>query len=459
MAPYKHLDEARIAAIAALEQLLACEPEIERAVLIDDLYGRLRVVLWLAPGVDHEQSRAKIQDVLASAAQGFWTGDIWICDHSTGPADRIVYDGAWNEGTVLSDRLRIDDRHRNRTAWFTNHCDPPWLTRAPASQDEAELPAASPPASPDVGPPIIVFASFKGGVGRTTALASFALIRARRGERVVVIDFDLDAPGVGVLLAADEQGTTAPWGVVDYMLERQHGPVPLADYIHRCARPAVTGDGAIEIMPAGRLDELYLTKLSRVDLEIPMHGATHPLDNLLREVRTELAPDWILIDARAGLSPAAGLLLSGICHLHVLVGTTSEQSFKGMERMVHHLGADRLAKGIQADCLVVQSMVPDSGVIGPKATEAFRLRMEDIFTDYYYVAEDEADPDDRIWSLRDLPSTVAPHQPVVVPYRDLFAFFESIDQIAGDMADGKPYLELEARILGRFPDATNDDGD
>ena len=38
-----------------------------------------------------------------------------------------------------------------------------------------------------------------GGVGRSTALAAFAIQRARLGERVAVVDLDLDAPGIGAL--------------------------------------------------------------------------------------------------------------------------------------------------------------------------------------------------------------------------------------------------------------------
>src|SRR5262245_11044872 len=40
------------------------------------------------------------------------------------------------------------------------------------------------------------FYSYKGGVGRTSALVNTALLRAMSGDRVVVLDFDLEAPGV-----------------------------------------------------------------------------------------------------------------------------------------------------------------------------------------------------------------------------------------------------------------------
>ena len=43
---------------------------------------------------------------------------------------------------------------------------------------------------------IYTFYSFKGGVGRSMAMAGVAYLLAERGLRVLVIDFDLEAPGL-----------------------------------------------------------------------------------------------------------------------------------------------------------------------------------------------------------------------------------------------------------------------
>jgi len=437
MAAFKHMDEARRDAIAAMKTLLDLEPALVRAVLIQDLFGKIRLVVWTTADTNAANLKESIDISLQEAGANFWTGTVWIAIPEMTESDRIVYDGAWDEGTELTKRLRLDDRHRNRTAWFTRFRTPLWSTRGHASDGIQ-------------GPPIVVFASFKGGVGRTTALAAFAIQRARLGERVAVIDFDLDAPGVGTLLAADEAGTTAPWGVIDYLIERPHGDVPLIDYTHRCARESVTGDGVIFVVPAGQMDDDFLTKLSRVDLEVHAPDQVHPLGFLLEQVRSEIDPQWILVDSRAGLSPAAGLLLSGFAHLHVLFGTTSEQSFRGIERLVHHLGADRPSDDPQADCLVVQAMVPDNTITGAVSQEGFKSRMEEIFTNHYLVPE-ESDPDDKFWSVRDLDNSSAPHVPIPVPYREKFAFFGSIEQIADDLATGKPYRDIGLRIEGCFP--------
>jgi len=51
-------------------------------------------------------------------------------------------------------------------------------------------------------PFVVTFYSFKGGVGRSTALAFVANILATRGLKVVMIDFDLEAPGLSLLYSS-----------------------------------------------------------------------------------------------------------------------------------------------------------------------------------------------------------------------------------------------------------------
>jgi cellulose biosynthesis protein BcsQ len=46
---------------------------------------------------------------------------------------------------------------------------------------------------------IITFFSFKGGVGRTQSLLNTACEFAQRGKNVLLIDFDLHAPGLSLM--------------------------------------------------------------------------------------------------------------------------------------------------------------------------------------------------------------------------------------------------------------------
>jgi hypothetical protein len=432
----KHFDEARNDALDAMRRLLEEEPSIERAVLIDDLFGRIRAVIW-GPKESAKAHEELVSHRLRDAAGSFWAGELWLGARAS-DADQLVYDRAWDEGHVVNDRLRLADRMRNRMAWFAPLREPPWNV-----------------AGDGAGPPIVVFYSFKGGVGRTTSLASFAIQRARLGERVAVLDFDLDAPGVGSLLAADDRGTISRWGLVDYLLERPLGDMQLRDYYHACRRPEVTGAGEIVVFPAGRLDAEgdYLGKLARLDFEPPPAGAVDPFVRLLEQVRAELDVRWICIDARAGLSEPAGLLLSGIAHLHVVFGTSSDQSWRGLAAILERIGGSRVREARpQLDCLLVHAMVPQEAGAAKLCTERFAERARDEFREHYYAPESETDDKDKdvLWYVADAEGSDAPSAPVVVSYQAKLAYYDTLTDVADHLAAAPEFTLLAERIVGRF---------
>lgn len=452
-----HLGDLRLRAIDVLTKALETDQTLEKAVLAQDPFGLLRVTLWLRPGADEQAARTRVGDAIAAPGR-FSQDDVLVHTDATSRADNLVSDAAWDEGLAVPgvDRLRIDERVRTRTGWLPHFRQPAWqalypLPRAPSHE---EVPAA--------GPPIVVFYSFKGGVGRTTTLAAFAIQRARAGERVLVIDLDLDAPGAGTLLYS-ETGESS-YGAVDYLLEAPLGEVNIEHYVHRCPRERILGGesqadggvrrtardeiiGEIVVMPAGKVDENYLGKLSRLDLEV--RGAEHPLDGLLRQVNSTLRPDWILIDSRAGLSPAAGLLLDGTAHLHVLFGTTSAQSQLGLTQVIRRLGKERVRRDLaQMTCLVAQAMIPQNVEIEKAARRQFDAWLEQTMT-HQYVASGEEDPEGEHWTVHDLEGKESPSRPVGITYTPALAFFSKIDDVAGELVSGR-YLELGTRIVSQF---------
>lgn len=425
--PFLHFDEAKPAAEAALRTWLATTPAVEkRALLVVDLFGTLRLALWSCDEAESEALSPRLEE-----AAGAW----WSCEilrlESADDITRSLYEGSWKEAhrDPEEPRLAVLDRHRSRTGWFVDLEHPIWEI-----DDEA--------------PPVVVFYSFKGGLGRSTILASFAIQRAREGERVCVLDLDLDSPGVGGLLAADAAGLTAQWGVVDFLIEQHAGETPLGDYYHRCDR--VAGPGEITVFPAGQVNDVYPDKLARVDLEdvTPVHEGG--LTTLLRRVREELKPQWILLDARTGISEPAGQLLSGLAHLHVLLGTTQDQSWQGINRVLDRLGAARVADGrAQAEVVLVQSLVP-AGEAGQAARNAFLARAEQELTDRYYAeAPGDESEADSTWSIGDMDSLDAPHVAIPVEYDSQLASFGDIDDVADLLCRGA-YSAVAERIQGRF---------
>jgi cellulose biosynthesis protein BcsQ len=424
-----HFKQAREAAATALQQNGSL---LDRAVLIDDVFGKIRVVVWFAADAP-AGTEARLQAVLTTATGPFWSGDLWVANGAS-PADLQLYETVWAEAEEIAPRLRRSSRRRTRGFWLEVPSEPAW----PLPDDGGAT-------------PVVAFYSFKGGVGRTTALSAFAILRARKGERVVVVDLDLDAPGVGLLLGPGELSQPSPWGVVDYLVEAPLlEQVELKEYYHVCAREAVTGAGEIFVFPSGRLDSDYLTTLARLDLEPPHPGKRHPLLRLLEQVRDELRPDWILLDCRAGLSEASGFALSGLAHLTVLLGTTSDQSWEGLRLLLDRLGAERVRKAApQSECLIVQAMVPDNPAVGQSAREHFAERAAEEFERAYY-AEDPTDPDeDAYWYMRDMDTDDAPHVPVAISYNSRLAFLRSIEDAVPVFLESE-YAALETRISSRF---------
>ena len=326
------------------------------------------------------------------------------------------------------------DRHLSKTGWFDAPTEPPWTL----SQKDA--------------PPIALFYSFKGGAGRSTALAATALHLAAAGERVVVLDADLDAPGVGTLLAGYD-GAVASCGITDYLLEQRILGNPAGirtdDYHHRYAADGVRGAGEIVVCPAGRFDRRYVEKLARIDYGESQDGTPHPFVVLLQRFREDLSPGWILIDARAGLGDVSGFLTGGLCHFHVLLGTLADASWRGLELILERLGGDRVRQGEpQAECVLVASMVPRSDeALFRGCVERFTDRAREAFSEHYY-AEPEAS--EELWTLDDLESTDAPHVPVVLPYDERLATFRELREVAEPILLGSSYAELFERLQTGF---------
>jgi len=443
----KHLDDARRDAEQAIADFLASKGDGKgwRALLVVDVFARLRVVLWCPdPKKNWEGARHEITQKLTDAAGAFWSQDVLQGSKKKELPDGPWQDEAWEAAGPVdgTDRLRVLERHRGKTGWFEAPAEPPWSLTKDA-------------------PAIVLFYSFKGGVGRSTALAATALNLAAAGDRVVVVDADLDAPGVGSLLAGHDSAV-AQWGLVDYMLEQpilrgspgNGAAAPdLDDYYHRCPPSLVSGAGEILVVPSGRFDGPgYLDKLARLDYGHRRDDGEHPFVALLHALREDLSPQWILVDARAGLGDVSGFLTGGVCHLHVLLGTLAESSWQGLELVLDRLGADRVRQGEpQAAAALVAAMVPRSQeAVFQDAKARFTDRARDVFSERYY-AKPDAELADTFWTLDDLESGDAPHVPVVLPYDERLAVFRDLSEIADPVLRGEEtYRKLTDHVRTRL---------
>jgi MinD-like ATPase involved in chromosome partitioning or flagellar assembly len=105
------------------------------------------------------------------------------------------------------------------------------------------------------------FYSYKGGAGRTMLLANIAALLDRWGYRVLCLDWDLEAPGLHSYFSRFADTSRTP-GVVDMFLALSvDGELDWRDHVVNIKIP--NSAGRLDLIPAGRLDDDYFSRLSR----------------------------------------------------------------------------------------------------------------------------------------------------------------------------------------------------
>jgi MinD-like ATPase involved in chromosome partitioning or flagellar assembly len=162
----------------------------------------------------------------------------------------------------------------------------------------------------------ITFYAYKGGTGRTLALANGAKYLARLGQRVFAIDLDLEAPGLHHKLRLNASNSVPPitQGVVDCIHAfTKEGRIPEKVQPFTVEIPGEEErDGKIVLMPAGNIvTSSYWRRLAALnwhDLFYKEGAEGIPFFLELKErIDEEFSPDFLLIDARTGITEMGGV--------------------------------------------------------------------------------------------------------------------------------------------------------
>ncbi|TDB72049.1 FxSxx-COOH system tetratricopeptide repeat protein [Micromonospora sp. KC723] len=180
---------------------------------------------------------------------------------------------------------------------------------------------------------VVTFYSYKGGTGRTMALANTAWILAANGQRVLVADWDLESPGLHRFFAPflDPEQVASTGGVMDLILEyewenarrRKAGDTDTrpGDWHRRFARVHnyafsvswdFPGGGSLDLLLAGRHNPDYATSVTGLNWDNFYNrlGGAQFFDALREDMKRHY--DWTLIDSRTGISDVAE-----ICTIHL----------------------------------------------------------------------------------------------------------------------------------------------
>jgi tetratricopeptide (TPR) repeat protein/MinD-like ATPase involved in chromosome partitioning or flagellar assembly len=272
---------------------------------------------------------------------------------------------------------------------------------------------------------IYTFYSYKGGVGRSMALANVAEWLYRQGLRVVVIDWDLEAPGlenffyrspqeldavrsrlglIDILMAYkrlfprlllsenvdDEQARGKAKPKVDWVRVFRENLPPISDALYPL-RPLETRDdgrhAALWLLSAGwRAGDRFPVYAQAVqgfdwtDFYSSFEGEAY--FNWMREqLLDEALADVVLIDSRTGVTEMGGVCTRQMADVVVSFCVPNAQNLSGVHTMAASFGRDEiiLKRGRGLDLVVVPTRI-DMNELERRAVfeDQFRRRLDEF---------------------------------------------------------------------------------
>lgn len=332
-----------------------------RVVVARDVRGRLRVCVdGAAPD--------GLEGVLR-ASLGGWFAEPLLATEGSSADVRFAAEGVLEEATgaswprewpsaarVTADRTRVPSAWRGLRPIVAKGS---WLSDAGGADAKHHHPRQ---------PVVVGFHSYKGGVGRTTVVAMLAMLAASQGKKVVVVDLDLEAPGMHRVFDVSRQSA----GTLDLLLEHQAtdtiATVPTS--------PSASPQHDVMVVHAGLESATYLERLGHLDFASPLgahrSGAARGLEVLVKKLAAS-KPDLIFLDTRAGLHDIGAIALRALAHVYVLVARESEQGVEGLEATL------RLLHGSEAPVLLVQNFAHVESSARAESAARFRARCHALF--------------------------------------------------------------------------------
>jgi tetratricopeptide (TPR) repeat protein len=213
---------------------------------------------------------------------------------------------------------------------------------------------------------IFTFYSYKGGSGRTMALANTAWILASNGNKVLALDWDLEAPGLHRYFAPflPDPELSETKGLIDFFFryveaattERRDDEAPNDRWHERYAdlgeyaQPLewkFNDGGRIDFVPAGCQNESYSTRTNTFDwrgfYERFSGGAF--VECVVAAMRRDY--DYVLIDSRTGVSDTAGICTVQLPDCLAVFFTANNQSIRGAWSVANDVGSQRRTRPVR----------------------------------------------------------------------------------------------------------------
>lgn len=433
----KFNEAMRLAGEVANSPSLPAQP---RVGIVRDIYGRLRFAVNAhrpkgladeddeasAPIAEGQRYPLDAHDVLVAGAAKLGaystTAEVLYRDDFSNP-DLLFGNADWHETTLPS----FEDSEGVARPEMSVRL----LDRQITGQDWLRPTTGAGP-----HPHRLVFFGLKGGVGRSTALAMVAWGLAREGKRVLLIDFDLESPGLSSLVLPPDQ--VAEFGIVDWLVEDAVGQGDSVLGAMVSASPlGKTTPGAIRVAAAmGNQEQDYLAKLARAYADVPSpDGPVHMgarLRKILELLEAQERPDVVLIDSRAGLHDLAAVAITSLADTALLFATDSAQTWLGFRQLFSYWQRRRdIATQVRERLAVVRALTPKSD--REAGVKRFQGRAYKLFAETLYdeippepeaAINGTADPEAPDFFHPSEVDEAAPHFPILVDWDERFLEFD-----------------------------------
>ena len=284
---------------------------------------------------------------------------------------------------------------------------------------------------PSTAVPRVVYYSIKGGVGRSTALAASAWALAEAGKRVLVLDLDLESPGLSSsLLPTDRQPA---FGITDWLVEDLlgNGDAVIKDLF---ALSPLSRNGEIIVVPAhGRDPGEYISKLGRVWMpSFQADGSRQMwsvrLSRLLGELERRHQPDIVLIDSRAGIDEIASACVTDLgANIIYLFALDGLQTWTGYRLLFQHWLQHGVTQKIREQFQLVGALMPTWYDQPQQAEAELKEQSYNLFLESLYDEQPAAIKtfDDLYPFSFALEDSSGPHFPLFIPWNQSFAAIQS----------------------------------
>lgn len=213
--------------------------------------------------------------------------------------------------------------------------------------------------------PIVTFYSYKGGVGRSTTLASYAShLAIKKNKKVVVFDCDFEAPGFTNFFLEDPDNIYYKNGLVEFFMDSVEGGEDCLSSYYWEASKKFTGQGSVYVFPAGNLSteiidnnskvthlNHYLNGLSRLDV-FNQDSLVERFQYLISKIESEIAPDVILIDSRTGFNDIFGISAFRLSDIVVGFFGIDAQTKPGMTFFLDAFNKEKAPRIILANSII-----------------------------------------------------------------------------------------------------------